>query len=228
MRLTRGRARIRELFETDLADDPLAQVWVSRHGVAWRSVRLPCVTCGHATSSMRRDPSAGVVEARCDRCEPGGLASCWSLENPALRPHLTAVARPSAVVSRMADWSHGWWPTAIDSGRAPCTRCGAEVRVAQYERAEVDDPRTRRGWHASCAVCGEVLTTSLLGLALALPEMRALRSRRPRAHAVPTRHLERDGRPTLVVGVLDVGSGDRVDVLFDHATARPSGVVASV
>jgi RNA polymerase sigma-70 factor (ECF subfamily) len=227
MRLTRGRARIRELFETDLADDPLAQVWVSRHGVSWRSVRLPCVTCGHATSSMRRDTGAGVVETRCDRCEPAGLASSWSLDNPALRPHLTAVVRPSAVVGRMADWSHGWWPSAIDSGRASCTRCGAPVAVAPYERAEVDDPRTRRGWHASCGSCGEVLCTSLLGLALARPEVRSLRARRPRARAVPTQHVARAGRSALVVGVLDIGSGDRVDVLFDDATTRPLGVVAS-
>jgi hypothetical protein len=32
----------------------------------------------------------------------------------------------------------------------------------------------------------------------------------------------------LVVGMLDVGSGERVDVLFDDATTRPLGVVASV
>jgi RNA polymerase sigma factor (sigma-70 family) len=228
MRLTRGRARIRELFETDLADDPLAQVWVSRYGVAWRTVRLPCATCGHATSSMRRDTGAGVVEARCDRCEPAGVASAWSMDNPALRPHLSAVTRPSAVVGRMADWSHGWWPAAIDCGLASCTRCGAETRVVPYERPELEDPRNRRGWHASCAACGEVLTTSLLGLALARPELRALRARRPRAHAVPTQRIEHVGRPALVVGVVDDGSGDRVDVLFDDATARPLGVVASL
>jgi hypothetical protein len=176
---------------------------------------------------MRRDPGAAVVQARCDRCEPGGLASSWSLDNPALRPHLTAVSRPSAVVARMAAWSNSWWPAAIAAGRAACTRCGSEVPVLPYERLDVDDPRTRRGWQASCP-CGEVLTTSLLGLVLGQPETRTLRARRPRAHAVPTRAGEYAGRPALVVGLLDDRSGDRVDVLFDETTARPLRVVASV
>ncbi|HEY3528515.1 MAG TPA: sigma-70 family RNA polymerase sigma factor [Nocardioides sp.] len=227
MRLTRGRARIRELLETELADDPLAQVWVARHGVAWRTVRVSCATCGATSSSMRRDARGGVVQARCERCEPDGLASSWSLDNPALRPHLTAVSRPSAVLGRMADWSHSWWPAAIAAGRVPCTRCGSEVVVRPYDRLDGTDPHVRRGWQASCATCGEVLTTSLLGLTLTAPETRALRARRPRAHAVPTRRAERCGRPALVVGLHDDGSGDRVDALFDDATARPLGVVAS-
>jgi len=227
MRLTRGRTRIRELLETDLADEPLAQLWVRRHGVSWRTTRLPCATCGATASSMRRDAQAGVVQARCDRCDPGGLASSWSLDNPALRPHLTAVSRPSAVVARMAAWSHAWWPAAIAAGRATCTRCGLDVEVLPYDRADVDDARTRRGWQASCGACGEVLTTSLLGLVLVQPEARALRARRPRAHAVPTRQAEHAGRTALVVGLLDDGTGDRVDVLFDETTARPLRVVAS-
>jgi RNA polymerase sigma-70 factor (ECF subfamily) len=227
MRLSRGRARIRELLETDLSDDPLAQVWVSRHGVAWRTVRVPCAMCGSATSSMRRDERAGVVQARCDRCDPGGLSSSWSLDNPALRPDLTAVSRPSAVVGRMAAWSYGWWPAAIEAGRSACTRCGAAISILPYQRDDRDDPHTSRGWHASCVACGEALSTSLLGLALSRPEARALRARRPRAHAVPTRTTEVDGRAVLVVGLRDDVSGDRVEALYDDATARPLGVVAS-
>lgn len=227
MRLTRGRARIRQLLETDLRDEPVAQAWVTRHGVAWRTIRVACAICGSASSSMRRDPRAGVVQARCDRCDPGGLSSSWSMDNPALRPHLTAVSRPSAVLARMAAWSHAWWPDAIAAGRAPCTRCGASVDVRTYDRP-YEDPRVGRGWHASCTACGEVLSTSLLGLALTCPETRALRDRRPRAHAVPTRRTDYAGRPALVIGVRDEASGDRVELLVDDATVRPLGVVASV
>jgi RNA polymerase sigma-70 factor (ECF subfamily) len=226
MRVTRGRARIRELLETELAEEPLAQVLVGRHGVAWRAARVPCPTCGGPTTQMRRDEH--TVQMRCDRCDPDGLASCWRLDNPALAPHLTAVRRPSAVVGRMATWSHGWWPAAIEAGRTDCTRCGADVRVMTYRRDEPLDHHVQRGWHASCRACGEVLTTSLLGLALACPEVRDLRARRPRAHAVPSRVVEHAARPTLVVGLHDDGSGDRVEMLFDDVTSRPLRVVASV
>lgn len=228
MRLTRGRARIRELLETELSDDALARVWVARHGVAWRTVRISCVTCGAATSSMRRDHDAGVVEARCERCHRDSLASSWSLDNPTLGPHLRAVTRPTAVVARMLEWAADWWPAAIAAGRASCTRCGRDVRVLPFTRAEGGDAHTRRGWHTSCPACGEALSSSFLGLALATAEARALRARRPRAHAVPTRRTEHGGRPALVVGLCDDASGDRVDLLFDDATSRPLGVVASM
>jgi len=73
-----------------------------------------------------------------------------------------------------------------------------------------------------------VLTTSLLGLALSSPEVCELRSRRPRAHAVPSRTVEHSGRSALVVALRDDASGDWAEVLFDDATTRPLGVVASV
>jgi RNA polymerase sigma-70 factor (ECF subfamily) len=227
MRLTRGRARIRELLETELADEPLAQVWVGRHGAAWRPTRLSCPTCGRRTTSIRRDRRAGEVQLRCEACEPTSVASAWRIDNPVLGPHLAAVTRPSAVVHRMSSWSHGWWPTAIATGSAACTRCGADVAVVPYEQPEPLEPRTRCGWHATCAGCGEALSTSLLGLALSYPESRVLRSRRPRAHAVPTRRTEHAGRPALEVGLRDDASGDGVDLLVDVATMRPVAVVAT-
>jgi RNA polymerase sigma-70 factor (ECF subfamily) len=88
MRLVRGRSRIRQLLETELVDDPLAQAWVGRHGVAWRATRVPCASCGRPGTSMRRDTRVGAVELRCDSCEPDGVASRWRLDNPALAPHL--------------------------------------------------------------------------------------------------------------------------------------------
>jgi len=225
MRLTRGRAKIRELLETELAEEPLAQVWVGRHGAAWRPTRLTCATCGRTSTSIRRDRRVGEIQLRCDACEPVGVASSWRVDNPALAPHLTAVSRPSAVVDRMATWSHGWWPAAIDAGRATCTRCGSEVAVVPYERSDVSEPRTRRGWQASCTACTEILTTSLLGLALSFPETRRLRSRRPRAHAVPTRSTEHAGRASWEVRLRDDASGDGVDMLVDVTTMRPVAVV---
>jgi RNA polymerase sigma factor (sigma-70 family) len=227
MRLVRGRARIRELLEDELSDEPLAQLWLSRHGSAWRPTRLSCPTCGRQAMSMRRDERAGVVELRCDRCDTDCVAAAWRLDNPQLRPHLTEVRRPSAVTARMALWSHSWWAPAIAAGHAPCTRCGRDVRVEAYERPELRDPRTRRGWHASCDACGEVLTTSLLGMLLATPETRSLRSRRPDARAVPTRRVERDGRPALVVGMRHRASAEGTDLVVDEGTARPLDVVVT-
>jgi RNA polymerase sigma factor (sigma-70 family) len=227
MRLTRGRARMRQVLETDLADEPLARIWLERHGPAWRSIRISCTTCGRPTTSMRRDGRAGTVSLRCEACEPDGLASSWSLSNPALAPHLDAVRRPSAVIARMAAWAQAWWLPAIEAGHVACTRCGADVAVRPYRRTDCDEEYQSRGWYAACARCGEVLSTSLLGLAQSFPATRDLRARRPRARALPARRVDRAGRPALVVGLGDDGSGDRVEVLFDDVTSLPVGLVAS-
>jgi RNA polymerase sigma-70 factor (ECF subfamily) len=225
MRLTRGRARLRELLETRLADDPLAQVWTARHGVAWRATRLHCADCGRATVQLRRDERTGVVELRCGGCEPAGVSAAYRLDNPELGPRLADISRPSAVVGRMAAWSLGFWPDAIAAGRAPCTRCGAPAPVAPYVRDEVAALRSRRGWQVGCPACGEELSTSLGGLALVLPETRRLRQQRPRTRAVPDREATWAGREALVVGYRDDASGDGVDVFFDRETTRLLAVV---
>jgi hypothetical protein len=228
MRLTRGRARLRHVLETELSDEPLAQVWVGRHGVAWRPTRLPCARCGHLSTSMRRDHRAGALQLRCDSCDADGLSSSWRLDNPTLSPHLEAVRRPTALVARMTAWAQGFWVPAIEAGRAICTRCASACVVDPYERSDTDDPHVRRGWRASCAACGEELTTSFLGLALTFPEARALVRQRPRARAVPIRRITVDDRPVVVVAVRDDVSGDQVELLYDDATSRLRGLVASL
>jgi RNA polymerase sigma-70 factor (ECF subfamily) len=219
MRLTRGRARLRELLETDLAEDELAQAWVERHGAAWRPTRLTCPTCGRQATRIQRDATA--VRLRCDHCEPDGVASMWRLDNPTLAPRIGTLQRPSAIVARMADWAAGWWPDALDRGQVPCTRCGATVAVEAYDRGGVSDVRSERGWAASCSACGEVMSTSLLGLLLATPEARELRTRHPRAFARPSRREH--GR--VVVGLHDEVSGAGVDAVYDEATSRLVRVV---
>lgn len=225
MRLTRGRARLRELLETRLAEEPLAQAWTARHGVAWRPTRLRCVDCARATVLLRRDERAGLLELRCSGCEPTGVGAAYRLDNPELGARLAGVSRPSAVVARMAAWSAGFWPDAIAAGRAPCTRCGAPATVAPYVREGGGEMRRRHGWHAGCPACGEELSTSLGGLALAQPETRGLRQQRPGARAVPDRDGRWAGREALVVGYRDDGSGDGVDVFFDRETTRLLAVV---
>jgi RNA polymerase sigma factor (sigma-70 family) len=225
MRLTRGRARLRELLETTLADEPLAQAWTARHGVAWRATRLRCADCARATVLLRRDERAGVLELRCSGCDPSGVAAAYRLDNPELGARLAGVSRPSAVVARMAAWSTDFWPDAIAAGRAPCTRCGAAATVAPYVREDGGALRRRHGWHVGCPACGEELSTALGGLALAQPETRRLRQQRPHARAVPDREARWAGREALVVGYRDDGSGDGVDVYFDRRTTRLLAVV---
>lgn len=225
MRLVRGRTRLRELLETDLADEPLAGAWRARYGVGWRTTRLHCPECGRPTVTWRRDEARAVVELSCSTCGPGDVSSAYRLDNPALAPHLRDARRPSTVVARMASWSATFWPSVF-AGPIPCTRCSRPVRARTYQRPAATDARTARGWQVLCHGCGEQLTSSLGGLVLALPETRELRARRPRLRAVPSRRELVGGRDAVVVGYRDDVSGDRVEAVFDDATSRLLRVVS--
>lgn len=227
MRLVRGRARLRELLETELADEPLAEVWRSRYGVGWRETRLRCPDCGGATIAFRRDEDRGVVELRCSTCAPLDVSAAYRLDNPAFAPRLRDARRPSTVVARMAAWADAFWPGATTGGQVPCTRCSAPVRASTYRRPGPLDARVGRGWQVHCSACGELLSTSLAGLTLALPETWALRTTRPRLRALPSRMESFAGRPALVVAFHDPGSGDAVEAVFDDATSRMVAVAVS-
>jgi RNA polymerase sigma factor (sigma-70 family) len=218
MRLARGRSRLRQLIESELAEEPLAQIWLSRHGVAWRPTRLTCCECGQPATAIRRDPRRSTVELRCERCprrEPEEVASVYDLDNPTFAPMLRGLVRPSALVGRAAEWSQRYWVPALADGAAPCTRCGRRVPVGTYRRPGYPDLRTSRGWHLTCPGCGEVASTSVAGLALNHPASRHVRARRPGLRAVAERSERREGRPVTVVSFRDPGSGEGVDAVVE-------------
>jgi RNA polymerase sigma factor (sigma-70 family) len=212
MRLVRGRTKLRHLLEDELRDDPAAAVWTGRHGMAWRTTRLRCQVCATPGVEHRRDHRRGVVELRCPTCGPE-VASAFSIDNPTQGPLLADVLRPGAVVARMAAWSAAYW-SGDGTGSVPCTRCGQAVERTSYVRDGTAGHRSSRGWVVACAHCAEEQTVSLTAVALAQPETRDLRARRPDAVAVPIRREDRDSATIEVVGFRDAGSGEGVDVHF--------------
>jgi hypothetical protein len=79
-----------------------------------------------------------------------------------------------------------------------------------YVREDVEHWSGRHGWYAECDACGEVVSGSVSGLALARPEVRAALKREPRLRLLPVRDVVRDG---LDAKVVSVGTGDGVPVV---------------
>ena len=225
MRLSRAHRRLRAVVEDQLSDDPLAQVWLTRHGAGWRPTRLPCIDCGDRAMTIRRDARQARLELRCPACEPDGVSVRVRLDNPVLGPRLGGLQRPTAVVDRLATWTQEYWPAAITSGTATCTRCTAEVAARPYQRTGSDPRDSGRGWQVTCGACGEELNVSLRGLLLTEPETRAVRRRHPRLRTVPDRAGRFDGTEVVLVGVRDAGSAQGVDTVVDPRTWRPLAVV---
>jgi hypothetical protein len=143
---------------------------------------------------MARDDRIGVVYFRCPSCEsddeePG---SQFRLDNPLFARLLGAVARPSAMLRRIADWSWQYF-AADDDGSVACTRCGARVRLCRYVRPGAD-LRSRYGLSAECPACREAVSTSVAALAAAAPAVRKFHSAHPR-----TRSVVRERRDSVAV-----------------------------
>jgi RNA polymerase sigma factor (sigma-70 family) len=208
MRVSRGRSRLRYLLETRFADDALAAGWARRDATGWHATRLRCPDCARAGIEMRHDDAE--VAFRCRTCDADGLSVRLPLDAPAFGALVGDVRRPSAIQARVAAWTQSYW-----SSSAPrCVRCDHAVTPQPYTRDEVERWSTRHGWYASCDACGQEVSGSVAGLALALPEVRAARRHDPRLRALPVRDVVRDGRDAKVVGFGTVDGTPVVSAVF--------------
>jgi RNA polymerase sigma-70 factor (ECF subfamily) len=204
MRVSRGRSRLRYLLETRFGDEAVAEGWTRRDEAGWRPTRMWCSDCGRATVQMRHD--AAEVAFRCMTCDPDGLTVRLPLDARAFGALVGDVRRPTAIQSRLATWTLEYWGSASPA----CVRCEQPVQPRPYVREEVERWSSRHGWYAECDSCGEVVSGSLSGLALAQPEVRAALKREPRLRMLPVRDVVRDGADAKVVSV---GTDDGADVV---------------
>lgn len=221
MRVSRGRTRLRYLLETRFAEDAIAEGWVRRHELGWRPTRLRCPDCGRAAVLLRRD---GLELAfRCQVCDPAGLMVRLPMDTPVFARLIGDLQRPSAINDRTASWSLAYWSSTAGgsgTGDARCVRCDTRVAIVPYERPEHPSWSGRHGWYATCGVCGEQVSGSIMGLALSLPEVRAVRRREPRLRALPVKDVVRDGQAAKVVGFAGPQGDEIASAVFLRDTLR--------
>jgi RNA polymerase sigma factor (sigma-70 family) len=164
MRLTRGKLALRRALDAE----------------EWRPTAIWCVVCGDEKLLTRRERDGTAIAFRCRSCDPSGKTAVFPLDNPLFARLVGGLERPSAMFGRVGDWARSYWAGG-DGTTVACTRCSADVVVRMHVRADVN--RTR-GLFVCCEACGEELWSSLVGVAMAAPEVRALRTRQPRVHAV--------------------------------------------
>ena len=213
MRVSRGRRRLRHVLETELAGDALAEGWVHRDACGWRSTRLSCASCGRTGMEMRHDDTE--VALRCASCDGRGLSARLPLHAPAFASLVGDVRRPTAIQSRLATWTDGYW-----SSPAPrCVRCDRAVTPRPFTR-EGETWSVRHGWYADCPTCGEEVCSSVAGLVLSRPEVRGARRRTPSLRTLPDREVEHDGRRAVVVALGDARGAPQVSAVVLRDSLR--------
>ena len=217
MRLIRARALLRRVIESKLLDDAVALGLVEAAAAGWQPTRAWCRSCGRYRLDMRT--ADGTVAFRCAECEgtDGTPATVFRLANSQFSRLLDGVVRPSALLRRAETWSHAYYTSAASCGIAACTACGAPAAVEGYRREELAEgsPGTI-GLSVSCAACGEQVTSSIAGLALAHPVLVEFRRAHPRTVA---RGPRESGSESLLVRCEEPGGIGR-DVVFDRRTLR--------
>ena len=217
MRLTRARSLLRRVMESDLLDDAMALGLVDLAAAGWQPTGAWCRSCGRHRLDMRT--ADRTVAFRCAACEgTGGTpATAFRLANALFSRLLGGVVRPSALLRRAETWSHAYYTGAATSGIAACTACEAPATVERYRREELPEGAPGSiGLSVSCAACGEQVTSSIAGLALAHPALVEFRRAHPRTVARGPREL---GSQSLAVRCEEPG-GIGLEVVFDRDTLR--------
>ena len=195
MRISRGRALLRELLDTD-------------PGGGWGDTRVWCSGCGARRLQMRRDEQAIVF--RCGACSPASAA--YDLRNPCFARLVGELVRPAAILNRAAAWSSEYFSRG--AGEAGCTRCGRSISVRHHREGG------RRGLHGVCRSCGEQVWSSVLGLADSRPEARAFRAEHARVRTLPERDLSYGNEEATLVRLEAVRGSAALEVLFARDTLR--------
>jgi RNA polymerase sigma-70 factor (ECF subfamily) len=217
MRLIRARSLLRRVIESNLLDDAVALGLVDAAAAGWQPTGAWCRSCGRHRLDMRT--ADATIAFRCAECEgtDGTPATVFRLANAQFSRLLGAGIRPSALLRRAETWSHAYYTCAAASGIAACTACEAPAAIKTYRREELPVAAPGSiGLSVSCAACGEQVTSSIAGLALAHPALVEFRRAHPRTVARGPREL---GWQSLAVRCEEPG-GIGLDVVFDRETLR--------
>ncbi|HWN21380.1 MAG TPA: RNA polymerase sigma factor [Gaiellaceae bacterium] len=222
MRLARAKAALRRLLATELRDAGAELGLIADDDASWRATRVWCGQCGARRLLTRTTASPTIVSFRCPGCmpAPAGAGAEYHLDNPYFARLLGAVARPTAVLARAAEWSQRYFAGGAGTEVA-CTRCAAPVPLRRYEReATPGDAPHRHGLHASCEACGEAVSSSLGGLVTTLPQLRSLRRDHARTVVRGVRAVDVGGTPAFVTEVASVGGSAGFAAFYSRHTLR--------
>jgi len=207
MRLARGKTLLRRMLAAELGHEA---------DVEWRETGLWCGQCGRRKLAMRDRRAHDAVTFSCPDCSPGVPGSDFPLKNPHFAALVGGLVRPTAILARTGDWLQRYFGGGAGAFDA-CTRCGRAVTVERYRRAQSRNPH---GLYVACGGCGEQVSSSVEGLALARTEVRRFRREHPRTRLLPRRDLDFGGAPSFAVRVEDVVGCSAVDVVFQSETLR--------
>jgi RNA polymerase sigma factor (sigma-70 family) len=225
-RLHRGRRALRQALATTLRDDALALGISVDPQSGWQTTRIWCPFCGQRRLEYWLEKDTGSYTFRC----PGPCASEISMLGSSVGSPLTAqFSSPKALLTRHCLTLGEHYRSALAAGRSACLRCGREIAAGQWLPGhEPPIPTLLYGVHLNCLSCQAMDSGSPWHLSLDTPEAQRFWRKHPRMRALPTREMEEDGRPALVIGYESVAGHDRLEIVAARATYETLRVFGEV
>jgi hypothetical protein len=216
MRLHRGRLLLRRVLTEELSEEFAAFDLSHAETQGWRETHIWCPTCGRSRLLARLPQHGNVVTIRCPACAPDPIMIGWRypLANASFARLIGAARRPKTLMKKMSSWAHGYFRPALGVGNITCSHCDAPAVLRHFTEEETDGIHAGApGVYVLCDACGEVVSSSLDGLVLALPQLQRFWHTHPRIRTLPTREVETYGQTALVVRVESVTDAAYVDVV---------------
>ncbi len=238
-RLRRARARLRETLLGPLRDDTVAFGLASvptedERLTRWQTTRITCYLCGRRALEGRFEPVPNLnghreLRLRCPVCSRQHGIDVFRSKGLASLDDLSAI-RPALTRSMRALNAHA--QRVLASGHDVCLHCGAPVQrqiVTPQAFPDALPASLLRHWlvapcpRAGCPGLGAWPATDPAWWSD--PEPRRFMARHPRWRLAPEEDANWQGRPAILVKMIERDGAARLSVFVDCQTLR---VLASV
>jgi RNA polymerase sigma-70 factor (ECF subfamily) len=216
VRVHRAKAALRQVFDTNLAQEAAAFGMGLRDTQGWHQTRLWCPTCGQSRLEGYFVQESAELSLQCPSCiERFGKAFTVQSGEPGFFDGIKTV---KAALDHLMMWNDGYYQPGLVTGKVPCPCCGRTATLLiemSEEGSELwqDDPGVRV--LCSCAIKS---TYSVRSLALSTPVGRQFWKEQLRIRLRQQRRAEYEGHAVLITSYESVNGSATLDTVMKLAT----------
>jgi RNA polymerase sigma factor (sigma-70 family) len=216
VRIHRGKLTLRRVLQSGELDG-------EGDSDGWQETRIWCSHCGRHHLWGRFGPNNASFSLRCPDCH--GDRRIHLVNGEYTADVLADVKAYKPAFSRVMAWAIDFYRGGLGTGMVHCHRCGRPATLHRYLPDEIPLPwRNEFGVHFRCPCHEMPFDIALTGLTLWLPEGRRFWREHPRIRRLPTREVEAEGQPAIVISFESVTDSARFEVVSTRETFELLGV----
>ncbi|GER91946.1 hypothetical protein KDW_61080 [Dictyobacter vulcani] len=141
---------------------------------------------------------------------------------------LRGVKSYKPALTRLSNWAHHYYRTALQEGAVPCCVCGHMIPL-RFHRPEYASTWLRQSGvpviYLYCEHCHSCFYNALDHLALSLPELQQFRRNHPRIRTLPAVYDDVNGGHAMITRYESMTSAEHVEVVTSLENYRVLNIV---